>query len=173
MSDTTSEEAYGTDCTSSTTIHARWSGPAFCGSAVYDTAQAETMRPAIMRVSSRAAASACSRPEVSRRLGVRKNGSLRVTSPFTTAVPMVWVSASPATAAAPWRKLAPTRTRYRWNSLAILNVNSDSGSTEYMTSGASTRPGAHTMAADQPSAARLNSRLTPSATHGSQPATKW
>ncbi len=86
---------------------------------------------------------------------------------------MVCVSASPAIAAASvWRTLAPTRTRYRCTSLASLKVNSDSGSTEYITSGGSTCRGAHTMATDQPSAARLNSRLQPSATHGSQPAMK-
>jgi hypothetical protein len=58
------------------------------------------MRPAIISVSSRAAARACTTPEALTCLGVRKNGSLRVTRPFTAALPMVCVSASPATAAA-------------------------------------------------------------------------
>ena len=89
-------------------------------------------------------------------------------------MPMVCVSASPAIAAAiVWRRLAPTRTRYRCTSFASLKVKSDSGSTEYMTSGGSIECGAHTIAADQASAARLNSMLQPSAIHGSQPAMKW
>ncbi len=89
-------------------------------------------------------------------------------------MPIVCVSPRPATAAATvCRKLAPTRTLYRCTSLASLNENSDSGSTEYTTSGGSMRCGESTIAADQASAATLNNMLQPSATHGAQPATKW
>src|SRR5439155_20409385 len=96
-----------------------------------------------------------------------------VRGPFTAALPVGWVGASPAIAAAGvWRTLAPTRTWYRCASFASLKVNRDRGRTEYITSGGSMCFGGHTMATDQPSAARLNSRLQPSATHGSQPAMK-
>src|SRR4029077_8997202 len=168
-----SAEAYGTDWMMSTITQAMRSGPAFCGVLLRDTAHADSNRPAIMSVSSRAAASACHRPAVVPPLGVRKNGSLLVSSPLIEASPMVAAAPSPAAAAAiVWRRFAPTRTRYRCVSLASLKVNSDSGSTEYSTRGGSIEWGAHTMAADQGSAARLKSTLTPSAIHGSQPAMK-
>lgn len=106
-------------------------------------------------------------------LGVRKNGSLRVISPLITARPMVCARASPEMAAAKvCRKFMPTRCVYRWISLTSLKVNNDSGSTENSMSGGSTFCGARIIAIDQPIAAMLNSRLKPSASHGSQPATK-
>ena len=51
--------------------------------------------------------------------------------------------------------------------------NSATGSRENSSIGGSIVFGAQTMASDQPIAARLNSRLKPSANHGNQPAIKW
>ena len=55
----------------------------------------------------------------------------------------------------------------------ILKPNSDNGSTENIISGGSMAKGAVIMAMDHASAAKLKIRLRPSASQGSQPATKW
>ena len=147
-------------------------GNAIATANVVDAARGAGVRRFI-HVSSLAARTACQSAWRCATFGVRKNGSLCVTIPLSTAIPMVCASASPATAAANvCRQLAPTCPRYRCTSFTTLNVNSDSGSTENIMSGGSMRVGATIIATDQASAAALKSRLNPSASQGSQPATK-
>src|SRR5262249_42616484 len=148
------DEAYGTDWINSTTIQARRSGPRVSNVVECETPQAESHKPSIITISLRAAPSAWVTRAESAFFGVRKKGSPRVNSPFSTARPMVCVNANPAIAAAAvCRKLAPTLTRYRCTSFASLKVNSESGSTEYVSSGGSIWRGKDTIAADQASAA--------------------
>src|SRR5690348_11103254 len=73
-SETMSEEAYGTDWIRSTTIQAKRSGPRVCQVVEWETPQAESHRPSIMRISSRAAPRACNTCCEAAFLGVRKNG---------------------------------------------------------------------------------------------------
>lgn len=137
------------------------------------TPQVASSSATSISVSSRAAPMARARPWRLAFFGVRKNGSLRVVRPFSTAKPMVCESDSPASAAAKvWRRFAPTALRYRWTSLTSLNANSDNGSTENIINGASYFSGEAIIRIDQVIAAKLNSRLKPSAIQGSQPAMK-
>ena len=55
----------------------------------------------------------------------------------------------------------------------MRKANSESGSAEKATSGGSKCSGALTIATHQPMAASEKTRFKPSASQGSQPATKW
>ena len=81
-----------------------------------------------------------------------------MTHPFGTASPMVCESARPADRRGRLAQVcAHARNVQVHVSFTILNVNNASGSTENMTSGGSMRCGATIIAADQHSAATLNS----------------
>lgn len=170
-SDTSRAHRYGSACTVSTRTQALRSGLVTVVPAA--TAEAAASSATSISVSSRAADNACRSGARCACFGVRRNGMPRVNRPRSIATPMVWESARPAAPAARVsRGVAPTHSRYRCNSFATRNANSDKGSSANIASGASMRVGAASIAIDQPSAARLKARLKPSASHGSQPAMK-
>jgi hypothetical protein len=155
----------------STRIHERRSSElTFCRSKINPAA---THTAPISAASPRAAASALNSACFGIILGVRRHGRLPEKTPLRMASPTVWDSDNPASyAEKACASIARTCVLQRWNTLAVLKMKTERGRSEKTINGGSTDFGAITMAADQPRAARLNSRMNPSVTHGSQPAMK-